>query len=535
MNKQLLQALTLVLLFSLFLSCATPQDTSEHTEKYRIHTVVQPQYTGWFEIEPDKNYYTHGEEISITLHPNGRFSFAGWGGDLDPDLPNPVTDFRVTDHTTIIAHLNAGYIADKPILSPKYNVYYQKLPRDLIFTIHQNTRTFNGVNKDGNPIPYSVQKLEDLSSAEPLPDSKIITISSDVFDDWSNGTHQIDFTFDDAHSLSSTIEVVAEADFKDDMTIATLFVDHGGATIIKLPNDEIMMIDTGTRVAAERYVVPFLKEYLPKDEHGNQRIDHIFITHWHYDHFEGLRAVLPEFEVGKVYFNLAYSPNEFGAYNDAENPNDPYGFADYGFPPVHNELLTVGNTLEGIGGDNVEISVLNSPVFDQHDDTFEFYDTRYFESYDGRNNRSLSLRIEYNGFVYTHGGDIYQHAQRAILNTFPDLARAHVYHGNHHFHGGVDDDYMIQKDPQLVLISANDAIYDRGAYTTNLLQNIIPELHSRNSRFAEAIITFETGHSVIRIDGNKDWQHDDVKVPYETYSLDPDTHLPTIRIPGLFE
>jgi len=102
----------------------------------------------------------------------------------------------------------------------------------------------------------------------------------------------------------------------------------------------------------------------------------------------------------------------------------------------------VGNTITGIGGEDIEITILNAPLFDKDDDNYTYYRSEYFEQYDNRNNRSLSLHLKYKDFVCSMGGDTYQHAQRAVLNTFGDKVRAHIYHANHHFHGGVLQEYL---------------------------------------------------------------------------------------------
>lgn len=526
MNNTLPLAVIALLLFGI-ISC----DTAEEEARYEITTIVEPEYTGWFSVEPDKEYYREGEEITIEVEPGGRFSFDRWGGDLDEDLPNPAQNVIVEGNMEIIAHLEAGFLSDRPLLSPRNNTFYMEAPRDLYFVVHQNQNEFLGIENEGESIEPESEPITELDETEDLPDSKYIKLSSDQIANMGPGKHQIDFTFDDGTVLRSDIEVISEGEGSShDLDIITFYVDHGDATLFDLPNGEIMMIDTGTRPAAEEYVVPFLKEYLPRDEDGNQRIDHIFITHWHYDHFEGLRAILPEFEVGEVYYNLYYPPNEFNDYDDHENPNDPYNFAQYGHKPEHHEKLEVGNVLTGIGGDNVEMQVLNAPVFDEDDEKFQYYRSEYFDDYDNRNNRSLSLRIEYNDFVYAHGGDIYEHAQEAILNTYEDYVRTHVYHGNHHFHGGISEEYLIATDPQLFLTSANPAAYDRDAYARGVLNEVIPELKESGTRFVEDHFSFEVGHSLLRIDGNRDWSDNEEKIPYETYFIVPDD-IPDHEIP----
>jgi hypothetical protein len=487
-------------------------------EEYTITPEIIPPYTGYIEIEPHKKVYAKGEVVNITAIPGGRFHFKEWGGAIDADAGNPLEGFVIDGNVTVSAIFEAGYLSDRPLLSPRRNVVYMDKPRDLYFQVHQNRHPLLSIEKDGRPVTYTRQKLENPHEAEGLPDSETIKIPEDYVAHLTPGRHRINFLFDNGIVLDVEIKVIAEGAIPDHgLTIISFYVDHGDAVFIELPDGETMMLDTGTRAAAETYVIPFLKSYLPKDEQGRQRIDNIFISHWHYDHFSGLGALLEEFGVGQVRYNLAYPPNEFGDYDDFQNPNDPYGYGEFGFPPQHWEEFRVGNTITGIGGKDVEIKILNAPLFDEHDDKYKYYRSEYFEEYDNRNNRSLSLNLRYKDFIFSMGGDIYQHAQRAILNTFENDVRAHIYHANHHFHGGVLKEYLLAVEPYIFITSANAAVYDRDAYARVVLNEVIPKLEEESTRFIESLLSYEVGITIVRIDGDKDWSDDTTELFYETY------------------
>ncbi len=121
--------------------------------------------------------------------------------------------------------------------------------------------------------------------------------------------------------------------------------------------------------------------------------------------------------------------------------------------------------------------------------------------------------MEYKGFVYTHGGDIYGQNQHQILQRYannPDFLKTHVYHANHHFHGSVDEDYLKTIDPYLFIVSADEHVYGRGAYTQQVQRDVLPYLRNKHKRLIEDLLSFETGHTVIRVADGNDWN-------YETY------------------
>ena len=132
----------------------------------------------------------------------------------------------------------------------------------------------------------------------------------------------------------------------------------------------------------------------------------------------------------------------------------------------------------------------------------------------------------YKGFVYTHGGDIYGKNQKRILRNYKvrnnlDALRTHVYHANHHFHGSVYAEYLRTIDPYLFIVSAEEHVYGRGAYTQTVQRNVLPFLRNNNKRLIEDLLHFEVGHVVIRVKDDEDWS-------YETYK-DLDAVVPFLN------
>ena len=525
--------LKLLVVVAAFSGCNTTEppgsaEVPEGEESFRITTTIHPRHTSYIDIEPQKEGYRYGDTVRVTAWGGGRFSFEDWVDGIPSGAPNPFPNFVVTSDTVIAASFKPGYLSDRPLLSPRKQVFYADHPRDLFFMIHENRHPLLSINRNGKPVQFEVEEMSELPDAKKLPDSRLIKIPHERVRAFGVGKHTLEFTFGTpGHRDHAGSVLVVEIDVKQDafshgagrhtdMNIISFYVNHGDAVIIDLPNGETLMIDTGTRQNNERYVVPFLKRHLPRDEAGNQRIDHIFITHWHYDHFQGLGSLLENFDIGSVRYNLAAPPNYYGNYDDFDDPDDPYDFGigpdgkPTGFRPVHSEDFFVGNQFE-LGG--AEITILNAA---HHPDN----DTWNFIDYVHRNERSLSIRLEYNGFVYSAGGDTYQRAQGAMLSHFgPEFLRSHVFHANHHFHGGISGEYLLATEPILFLTSANAAVYDRDAYARVVLNEVIPELEKKSDRFIENLLSFETGITVIRVDTGADWSDPATPLHYETWFM----------------
>ena len=142
-----------------------------------------------------------------------------------------------------------------------------------------------------------------------------------------------------------------------------------------------------------------------------------------------------------------------------------------------------------------------------------------YENGTDENTRSLSFKMEYNGFVYVHGGDIYAINQRKIGHQFPHDIKADIYYANHHFHGSVDVDYLRQVDPALFLLQAQEAVYARSAYMVDFKRDVEAYLRTKSNRYIEALFALEVGTVVLRVNGKDDWS-------YETYRDTKNANIP---------
>jgi competence protein ComEC len=74
---------------------------------------------------------------------------------------------------------------------------------------------------------------------------------------------------------------------------------QGDAHLIQTRTGKIILIDTGHLDPARKALVPYLQSK------GIKKIDTVFVTHAHKDHYQGLRAMLESgIAIGTVYFNM---------------------------------------------------------------------------------------------------------------------------------------------------------------------------------------------------------------------------------------
>ncbi len=83
----------------------------------------------------------------------------------------------------------------------------------------------------------------------------------------------------------------------DELRCTFLAVGHGGCSVIETPDGRVLLYDAGAMTGpevTERHVAPFLWQ------RGIKRIDEVFLSHAHLDHYCGVEALMDRFAVGQV-------------------------------------------------------------------------------------------------------------------------------------------------------------------------------------------------------------------------------------------
>jgi hypothetical protein len=354
-----------------------------------------------------------------------------------------------------IDYLTLHRIHPEPTLKPRQNFFYKKFPYDISIKTNCFGHSLKKIMYGKMAIPFSTTEFSFQENAA------VITISKDILAQLPIGKHTLQLHYDHHYSLDFVLHVALNPKLSQ-LTIIVPDVSHGSSVLFILPGGKIMLVDCGQDWIRDQVIIPLL------DRHRIQKIDYFFLTHYHDDHDSG--------DQGKK-IREQYEVNQFYDYRS----------------------FTTGECFEL---SQVNFKILNS-----------------YEDGDSENTRSLSFKMEYNGFVYVHGGDIYAENQQKILQNFPADIEADVYYANHHFHGSVDVDYLRAVNPALILIQAQEAIYARSAYMVQFKQEAEKHLIENNKRYFEALPNLEVGTVVIRVNGKHDWT-------YETYGKTKSVIIP---------
>lgn len=334
----------------------------------------------------------------------------------------------------------------KPELSQLNNIFYKEHPYDITIKVNRYGYKLKYVTSSNKVIPF------ESSIFDGFEDAVNVKMHKKYLKRLSEGKQKITFHFDGGYKLDFNLDVKTKRQ-PAHFTIIAPDVEHGNSVIFILPAGKVLLVDCAKAWVRDDVVIPFLQR------HGIKKIDYMILTHYHGDHDSDDKGM-------KI-------RNMFGVKN----------FYDY-------KSFSSGDSLNLEG---VKLKVLNS-----------------FNDGTEENSRSLSFKMEYNGFVYVHGADIYAGNQLNILKKFPEDIKAHVYFANHHFHGSANTEYLRAVDPAVVLLQAEKAIYARSTYMVNFLERVVPYLKSNKKRFVDVLPALEVGTSVIRVNGKDDWT-------YETY------------------
>ncbi len=286
-----------------------------------------------------------------------------------------------------------------------------------------------------------------------------ITLAKESLMSLPTGISQLHFEFDDGSIVRFILNVKESVDYTG-LTLVMFDVEHGNSVLALLPDGKRLLIDSGKETYAKSVVMPFL------DYNHIDTIDYFIITHYHPDHTGAKDEIIQQYNVQH--------------------------FFDY-------KSFKSGDTIQW---GNTVLTILNA-----------------FADGTDENTRSLSFLLNWNGFTYSHGADVYAHSQNKMLEKFGAAVTADVFYANHHFHGSVNPDFITRTNPALVVVSAQQAVYARGAYADTYKEQTEKNLYSSHARLIETLLTLETGTIVVRVDESGNWC-------YETYRNCQDIYLP---------
>ncbi len=172
----------------------------------------------------------------------------------------------------------------------------------------------------------------------------------------------------------------------DELRCTFLAVGHGGCTVIETPDGRTLLYDAGAMTGpgvTEGHIAPFLRH------RGIKRVDELFISHAHLDHYSGVAELLERFPVGQA----TVTPT----FREEKVPGVAATLAALERHRVPVRTVTAGDHL---AAGAVDIEVLHPPAETVGDNEDE---------------RSLVLLVGYAGHSILLTGDLRERGQDRLL------------------------------------------------------------------------------------------------------------------------
>lgn len=249
-----------------------------------------------------------------------------------------------------------------------------------------------------------------------------------------------------------------------------------GANVIEY-NGSIYMFDAGTHEEATRRIIPFLRSYYP----DVTKIKKIFISHYHYNHIEGITDIAEHYDIGAIYSNGTYSSDPKDPYKD----RDPQAKED-----VENLVREKDIPYEAYkAGDIFNLGGLVLTAWSPLDKYANNFNA-YTENPNGLTGGIMCL--EYGNFRALFGGDITQENELLEVLGSVDDTEVDVWFAPHHGDPIALKDSVLGKiKPKLVVLES----LGRSTQSVDILKRhnidyMWMQLHVRSSIKAETDGTF---------------------------------------------
>lgn len=219
-------------------------------------------------------------------------------------------------------------------------------------------------------------------------------------------------------------DFVSVDNIENNLFIHFIDVGQGDSTLIVFPNNEVALIDAGTR-AGRKEVVNYIKDKNIK------KIDYLIGTHPHEDHIGGLPEVIRNFEIGKVY--LPNKTNNTAIFEELLNEIKN-----------HNLKITEGTSgVSIIGNEDLEFMIL-APS----------------REYDSINDSSIVAKVVYKDFSTIIMGDAEKESEADIIKEGYNLKADILRVGHHGSSTSSTKEFLDKVQPTYSVISlGNDNSY----------------------------------------------------------------------------
>ena len=237
-----------------------------------------------------------------------------------------------------------------------------------------------------------------------------------------NGDASEDASLYDSFFISSDVEEGSEdTQFEDMLALYFLDVGQGDCILIETPDEEFVLIDSGTLYSKD-IVLDFLTV------RGVSEIEYVFFTHPHADHIGAADEILNSFMVGTVYMpNAVTTTQVYGRLMDALEENEEV------------------KVIEAMAGQVIELEQIVIEVL-----------SPMREKYSGLNLYSIVLMLTYGERSFLFTGDAEVPNEEDMLSSGINLSADVLKVGHHGSVSSTSKEFLAAVNPLFAIICCGE-------------------------------------------------------------------------------
>ena len=261
--------------------------------------------------------------------------------------------------------------------------------------------------------------------------------------------------------------------------IHVIDVENGDAILIRLPNNETMLVDTGDDRYYDR-VESYIKQYFYYEKLS--AIDYLILTHCDKDHIGNSISIMKKFEVKKIIRPIVYSRYE----EENSLTNENYEISS---SVIYNDIIKY------VIENNVNMEFANDlEMLNLGDCMIKFLQLQE-NHYSSDNNYSIIFKLIYNSKSFLFMGDAEEKVEEQLINKYGEELKADVLKVGHHgSKTSTSQEFLNIVTPQIAILSCSDK--------STILPSIevVERLTEMNIKIAS---TANEGSFVMRVSDNK--------------------------------
>ena len=271
------------------------------------------------------------------------------------------------------------------------------------------------------------------------------------------------------------LENISDAELvynKDDLTVSFVNVGSADGIVIELPDNKVMIIDTGNQGSSKQSLMDYLGSNVYNDR-SNNIVDYYIITHPDQDHFSGTKDLTTNYKVKNIYRPKVLANDEKTRFeNDGENTiEDTYkvkttGSYNTAINAIYNEVANDGATMY-FNETGIVISGSDATNENMYKFTFLSPDENvYLNGSDiEENSYSAVLMLEYKSKKILLTGDatgVIENEVMSNASTYGISLKADILKIAHHgsaTYGSNSVDFLNAVKPSYAIISCEEGAY----------------------------------------------------------------------------